>query len=165
MSQDKPDDLTPRDATILRPRPGAGRRPGPAVGAGQAPPSGGQAPAPSAAPWPAADGQASGPSAAPWPGADGQASGQSAAPWSAGAQSAAPPPAASFAPLADFSQASTNPLVQAAVPLLVLAGRLRGQIANADIESLRRQAIQEMRSFEDRARQADVPPEDVLAAR
>jgi type VI secretion system protein ImpK len=150
MSQDKPDDLTPRDATILRPRPGAGRRPGPAVGAGQAPPSGGQASAPSAAPWPAADGQASG---------------SSAAPWSGGAPAAAPPPVASFIPLSDFSQASTNPLVQAAVPLLVLAGRLRGQIANADIESLRRQAIQEMRSFEDRARRADVPPEDVLAAR
>jgi type VI secretion system protein ImpK len=49
--------------------------------------------------------------------------------------------------------------------LLVLAGRLRGQIANADIESLRRQAIQEMRAFEERARQAEVPPEDVLAAR
>jgi type VI secretion system protein ImpK len=49
--------------------------------------------------------------------------------------------------------------------LLVLAGRLRGQISNADVESLRRQAVQEMRSFEDRARQADVPPEDVLAAR
>jgi type VI secretion system protein ImpK len=142
MSQDKPDDLTPRDATILRPRPGAGRRPGPAAGAGQAPPSGGQAAALSAAPWPAADGQASGPSAAPWSG---------------GAPAAVP--------LSDFSNASTNPLVQAAVPLLVLAGRLRGQIANADIESLRRQAIQEMRSFEERARQADVPPEDVLAAR
>ncbi|MDB6012830.1 MAG: motB 1 [Gammaproteobacteria bacterium] len=149
MSQDKPDDLTPRDATILRPRPGAGRRPGPAAGAGQAPPSGGQASAPGAAPWPAADGPASGPSAAPW----------------SGGAPAAPPQAASFTPLSDFSQASTNPLVQAAVPLLVLAGRLRGQIANADIESLRRQAIQEMRSFEDRARQADVPPEDVLAAR
>ncbi|HWW80062.1 MAG TPA: type IVB secretion system protein IcmH/DotU [Steroidobacteraceae bacterium] len=151
MSQDKPDDLTPRDATILRPRPGAGRRPGPVAGAGQAPPSGGQASAPGAAPWPAADGQGSAPSSAPW---------SSAAP-----AAAPPPPTASFAPLADFSQASTNPLVQAAVPLLVLAGRLRGQIANADIESLRRQAIQEMRSFEDRARQADVPPEDVLAAR
>ena len=148
MSQDKPDDLTPRDATILRPRPGAGRRPGPAAAAGAA---AGQAPPSGAAPWPAADNQGSAPSGAPW---------LSAAP-----APAPPPPAASFAPLADFSQASTNPLVQAAVPLLVLAGRLRGQIANADIESLRRQAIQEMRSFEDRARQADVPPEDVLAAR
>jgi type VI secretion system protein ImpK len=58
-----------------------------------------------------------------------------------------------------------NPLVQAAVPLLLLAGRLRGQIAPADIEGLRRQALQEMRSFEDRARRGGIPPEDVLAAR
>ncbi len=51
------------------------------------------------------------------------------------------------------------------MPLLVLAGRLRSQIANADVESLRRQAIQEIRTFEERARLADVPAEDVLAAR
>lgn len=51
------------------------------------------------------------------------------------------------------------------MPLLVLAGRLRGQIAQADIESLRRQAIQEISAFEERARRADVPAEDVLAAR
>jgi type VI secretion system protein ImpK len=67
--------------------------------------------------------------------------------------------------LGDLSGASTNPLVQAAVPLLVLAGRLRGQIANADVESLRRQAIEQIRKFEDRARRAEVPAEDVLAAR
>jgi len=58
-----------------------------------------------------------------------------------------------------------NPLVQAAVPLLVLAGRLRGQIANADVESLRRQCIQEVRAFEERARHDGVPAEDALAAR
>ena len=51
------------------------------------------------------------------------------------------------------------------MPLLVLAGRLRGQISNADVDSLRRQAIEEMRTFEERARRAEVPPEDVLAAR
>jgi type VI secretion system protein ImpK len=51
------------------------------------------------------------------------------------------------------------------VPLLVLAGRLRGQIANADVESLRQQAIEQIRKFEDRARRAEVPAEDVLAAR
>ncbi len=55
--------------------------------------------------------------------------------------------------------------MQAAVPLLALAGRLRGQIANADVESLRRQAMQEIRTFEERARRAEVPAEDVLAAR
>ena len=65
----------------------------------------------------------------------------------------------------EFVSGGRNPLVQAAVPLLVLAGRLRGQIANADVESVRRQCIQEIRAFEDRVRQANVPSEDVLAAR
>jgi type VI secretion system protein ImpK len=67
--------------------------------------------------------------------------------------------------LSDFQTSGLNPLVQAAVPLLVLAGRLRGQIGQADVENLRRQAIQEIRSFEERARQSSVPAEDVLAAR
>jgi len=65
----------------------------------------------------------------------------------------------------DFISGGRNPLVQSAVPLLVLAGRLRGQIANADVESVRRQCMQEIRAFEDRVRQANVPSEDVLAAR
>jgi type VI secretion system protein ImpK len=73
---------------------------------------------------------------------------------------------ASGASLDDFiSAGGLNPLVQAAVPLLVLAGRLRGQIANADVESLRRQCVQEVRAFEERARQAGIAAEDVLAAR
>jgi type VI secretion system protein ImpK len=72
----------------------------------------------------------------------------------------------SGASLDDFiSAGGLNPLVEAAVPLLVLAGRLRGQIANADVESLRRQCVQEVRAFEDRARQAGIAAEDVLAAR
>src|SRR5258708_3281633 len=73
------------------------------------------------------------------------------------ARQAAPPPGlpGGSASLDDFiSAGGLNPLVQAAVPLLVLAGRLRGQIANADVESLRRQCVQEVRAFEDRARQA-----------
>jgi len=69
------------------------------------------------------------------------------------------------ASLSEFTATGVNPLVQAAAPLLVLAGRLRGQIANADVESLRRQAIQEIHTFEERARRAEVPAEDVLAAR
>jgi len=77
--------------------------------------------------------------------------------------SAQPPPTS--ASLGDFIATGINPLVQAAVPLLVLAGRLRGQIANADVENLRRQGVQEVRAFEDRARRAGVPAEDVLAAR
>ncbi|MEJ0035897.1 MAG: type IVB secretion system protein IcmH/DotU [Gammaproteobacteria bacterium] len=83
-----------------------------------------------------------------------------------------PPPAAPTgrdysvgASLDELATGVATPLVQAAVPLLALAGRLRGQIANADVESLRRQAMQEIRTFEERARRADVAAEDVLAAR
>ncbi|MDE2263344.1 MAG: type IVB secretion system protein IcmH/DotU [Gammaproteobacteria bacterium] len=67
--------------------------------------------------------------------------------------------------MAEFVSAGRNPILQAAVPLLVLAGRLRGQIANADVENLRRQCVQEVRDFEDRCRRAGVPDADVLAAR
>jgi type VI secretion system protein ImpK len=188
MSQDNPnnpnnprgggDDLTPRDVTILRPRPGAGRRaptpgqggqpgqgapaqpPPPAQaapqsgGAGYAPqpPSGGYAPAGGGY----APQQPSPPAYAPQP--------QGPAGYAPGNDSSRGPSAGS-APLTEFLSTGTNPLLQAAVPLLVLAGRLRGQIANADVESLRRQAIQEIRNFEERARKSDVPAEDVLAAR
>ena len=88
----------------------------------------------------------------------------------AGAQSLPPPPPMRHAPnsgpdVEEFISKGRNPLIQGAVPLLVLAGRLRGQIANADVESVRRQCVQEIRGFEDRVRQANVPSEDVLAAR
>lgn len=67
--------------------------------------------------------------------------------------------------MGELASVGQLPLVEAAVPLLALAGRLRGQIANADVESLRRQAVQEIRTFEDRARRAEIPAEDILAAR
>lgn len=141
MSQDPPDDpLAPRDATILRPRPGVGRKPAAQpASAPQAPP----------AAYPSA---ASGPAHyAPPP----------------------PPPAPRAAPavsigevsLADLAGARVHPLVEAAAPLLLLAGRLRGQIAPADTEGLRRQVMQEIGAFEERARRLEIPAEDVLAAR
>jgi type VI secretion system protein ImpK len=58
-----------------------------------------------------------------------------------------------------------NPILSAAVPLLVLSSRLRGQIGNADAESLRAQCVQEMRAFDERARNAGAPTDDVIAAR
>ena len=80
--------------------------------------------------------------------------------------SGAPAPAAGGAPgFNEFLLTGINPLVQAAIPLLILAGRLRGQVAQADVEALRRQTIQEVRSFEERARQAGIAAEDTMAAR
>jgi type VI secretion system protein ImpK len=66
--------------------------------------------------------------------------------------------------LAQYVAGSRNALLQAAVPLLVLAGRTRGQVANTDVESLRRQCAQEIRTFEDRARRSAVSAEDILDA-
>lgn len=139
MSNNNNDDpFAPSDATILRPRPGgAGRRP-------NQPPA---APPPAAPPPPPA------PSYQP-------------APPTPQYRAAPPPPqAGGGSGLNEFMLTGINPLVQAAIPLLMLAGRLRGQVAQADVEALRRQTIQEVRSFEERARMAGIPAEDAMAAR
>lgn len=76
------------------------------------------------------------------------------------------PPAEPRGPqLADFTAGGTNPLLQAATPLLVLAGRLRATRSHPDIGGLRRQALEEIRRFEDRARAAGIASETVIAAR
>jgi type VI secretion system protein ImpK len=110
------DPFKPSDATVLRPRPGAGRR--------------GSSDAPSA------------------------------------------PRAMPSGPVADARTASRellgiglNPLVQAASPLLLLAGHLRGTLSAPDIAALRRHALDEIRQFEARARVAGVAHEVILAAR
>src|SRR5579872_3790924 len=160
------DPLTPRDVTILRPRPGVSRRPAPPPGSGAAPsqaPAGADATVYGRPTHEGTAGSAYGQSATSSEPASAP-SGYGAPPESGGAHSNARG-AAEAAPLGEWLATGTNPLLQAAVPILVLAGRLRGQISNADVESLRRQAIQEIRGFEERARRADVPAEDVLAAR
>jgi type VI secretion system protein ImpK len=86
-------------------------------------------------------------------------------PLPAPALSQAPPAGLPGASFVSFLSGGINPLVEAATPLLILAGRLREQIKNARVESLYTQSVQEMRSFEERARRAAVPEEDVLAAR
>jgi len=78
----------------------------------------------------------------------------------------APPPPAP-APLG-FTEAAIpglNPLLQLATPLLVLAQRLRSTVGIPDVGGLRRQIFEDVRAFEQRARAAGVPAEDVLAAR
>lgn len=120
MAKDNTDDpFAPRDATVFRPRPGAGKR-------GSEPAGGVQV-----------------------------------------QRAAMPPPGR--APLAgairDFSAAGLNPLLQAASPLLILMGRLRTSLSNPDIAGLRRQALEQVRDFEERARAAGLANETVLAAR
>jgi type VI secretion system protein ImpK len=66
--------------------------------------------------------------------------------------------------LADFIVATDNPILQSAAPLLLLASRL--SVAHqGGIATLRQQAVQEVRSFEDRLREAAVSREDTLVAR
>ena len=110
MGKDSTDDpFAPRDATVFRPRPGAGKR-----GTERAPSPEPRAYAPSPAP---------------------------------GRQPAA-------AAVRDFSAAGLNPLLQAASPLLILMGRLRTSLSNPDMAGLRRQTLEQVREFEERARAA-----------
>jgi type VI secretion system protein ImpK len=113
------DPFAPRDATVLRPRPGAGRRTGADAGNTQS----GARPAARESP-------------------------------------DAPP-----AELRTFLNSGLNPLLQAASPLLILAGRLRGTLSHPDVAALRRQVLEEIRRFEERASTNGVPAEQVLAAR
>jgi type VI secretion system protein ImpK len=58
-----------------------------------------------------------------------------------------------------------NPLVAAAVPLLLMAGGLRGSTVPGDVPGLRRQALDEIRRFEERATASGVPNEVIIAGR
>lgn len=91
---------------------------------------------------------------------------------------ASPPPAAppvapdpgAFAAAAapariEFTRAGLDPLFHAAGPLLLLAGRLRHTTQPMDTAGLRRQLVAEIRSFEEKGRNAGVPAEQLAAAR
>ena len=58
-----------------------------------------------------------------------------------------------------------NPIVQAASPVLLLAGRLRGSLSSQNVQGLRRHALDEIRLFEEQARRNGVRNEFVVAAR
>jgi type VI secretion system protein ImpK len=69
------------------------------------------------------------------------------------------------APVAEFGAAGLDPLVRAAGPLLMLAGRLRNTTDASDIAGLRRQLVADVRGFEERARAAGVATDQIAAAR
>jgi type VI secretion system protein ImpK len=128
MPERTPDDpQVPPEGTLMRPRPGAGRRVAP--------------PAPTPSPF-APAGQR--PVASP---------------------AAPPPPGASAAALGEFLGDERNPVLQAAAPLLILAARLGTSVQQASIPTLRQQAVQEVRTFDERLRSAGVSREDALVAR
>jgi type VI secretion system protein ImpK len=116
------DPFKPSDATILRPRPGAGRRPGTPGGGGSEPP-------------------------------------YRSSPHLEAYQEPA------SAPAREGLGVGLNPLVQAASPLLLLAGQVRGTLSAPDVPGLRRHVLDEIRRFEERARASGIANEVVLAAR
>ena len=122
MDNDISDDpFAPRDATLFRPRPGAGKR-GPAR--------------------PGADQRRVTPPLT-------QVSGRTALPGS----------------VRDFSAAGLNPLLQAASPLLIVMGQLRTSLSHPDIAGLRRQLLDQLREFEERAQAGGVAHEAARSAR
>ena len=123
MSSD--DSYKPPDGTVLRPRPGAGRRAPTSTGTVAAPPT--QAPAPPTQQRPLAAG-----------------------------------------PAIDQLESlglGLSPLVRAATPLLILAHRLRFTRSVPDAEGLRRQTLEDLGRFEERARGFGIANETTLAAR
>jgi type VI secretion system protein ImpK len=81
---------------------------------------------------------------------------------------AAPPARAAAAPIpaegAERISFGLNPLVQAAAPLLQLLGRLRNTYWQPDPGDLRERAIQQVRAFEQTARDAGVPLDQLRPA-
>jgi len=81
-------------------------------------------------------------------------------------RSAAAPSVEAAAPgRLEFSATGLDPLVAAAGPLLLMAGRLRHTTDAADTAGLRRQLVADVRQFEEQARSAGVAAEQVAAAR
>jgi type VI secretion system protein ImpK len=80
----------------------------------------------------------------------------------------APPPLGAAAPMpAEGAERITfglNPLIQAAAPLLQLLGRLRNTYSQPDPGELRERGIQQVRAFEQAARDAGVPMDQLRPA-
>jgi type VI secretion system protein ImpK len=120
------DPFAPRDGTVMRPRPGAGRRLGSETLVGSN---------------------------------LGQLTPRTALPGSTTMYSG------SGGNLADFLVGARNPIIQAAAPLLTLGARLSTSVQQANIATLRQQAVQEVRAFEERMRGSGVVAEDAVVAR
>jgi len=82
--------------------------------------------------------------------------------------SPAPPPARSAAPIhaegAEHISFGLSPLIEAAAPLLQLLGRLRSTYSQPDPGELRERAIQQIRAFEQSARDREVPMDQLRPA-
>jgi type VI secretion system protein ImpK len=81
-------------------------------------------------------------------------------------RSAAPPPSGAAAPIdaAEVPQVGASPLLAAAQPLLQLMARLRSTLSQPDPGELRERAVVAMRAFEQEARAAGVPMDQLRPA-
>ena len=84
------------------------------------------------------------------PASDGQSQVRPAAPPPRGGQEYGPAPTPGNLAVQDFISGGRNPILQAAGPLIAVASRLQSTVANADINALRTQAMQDVRQFDDR---------------
>jgi len=101
----------------------------------------------------------------PMPGAGGGAAPPPPPAGAPGPAGGAEAPASAAARVEEIATGFRNPLIRAAVPLLVLAGQLRHTLEHPDPEGLRRRIIQEVSEFESRAASAGLPAQRVLPAR
>ncbi len=77
-----------------------------------------------------------------------------------------PPPAAFSQPQRrHVARSGANPLLSAASPLIALVNQLRNTLAHQDIDSLRRQVIEEVKAFENQARIEGTDPDTAYTAR
>jgi len=77
----------------------------------------------------------------------------------------APAPGSPTATVEEFITRGGNPLVAAAGPLLMLGATVGSMVYQADVEGLRRKAVESVQAFEMQARAADIDPNDVTVAR
>lgn len=90
---------------------------------------------------------------------------KSAAPPALPVASPAETPPGGPAPIASLDSIGLNPLNAAAQPLFSLVGRIRNRAQHADPARLRENVAADIRAFEDRARNAGVPGQQVKVAR
>ena len=82
-----------------------------------------------------------------------------------GAPIAAAAPGSPTAAVEEFITRGGNPLVAAAGPLLILGATVGSMVYQADVEGLRRKAVESVQTFEAQARAAGIDPNDVTVAR
>jgi type VI secretion system protein ImpK len=77
----------------------------------------------------------------------------------------APAPGSPTAAVEEFITRGGNPLAAAAGPLLILGATVGSMVYQADVEGLRRKAVESVQAFELQARAAGIDPNDVTVAR